>query len=596
MWRRASRAAIAASFLLFSVASAIPHGDDHSMDMDMDMGMQMNSTKPEHPPEASEDSPMSYFAYGKHSSTIMAHIALMTIAWCFLLPVAVMLSMARSRYALVSQFFFLVLNALGLLVGIIYNSQTPDLYENNAHHKIGWIATWVISAQVIMSLLFAYAGRGESDSASYERAAFLPVSTDEMAESPTTYPNGIHHGYRWSRDSGQGTERNSSSLHSRPSSPSCASPSDECDTFDKPELDVDEKPAPARGWLRSTFVDRFLASRVPGLVSGRALRILNGIYLVVDRLILQFGFVAIATGAVTYGGIMRGNEIFNGLAHFIKGGIFFWYGLLTLGRFMGSYADLGWAWNVKPSSEIVGKWKARIPSGEFTESFVIWLYGVTNVFLEHLAGWGGAWSPSDLEHVSISILFFGGGLCGMLFESKRVKDLLNCTVLRPASHINSRTSDAAWILPDTQSVSLNPMPALVILLLGSMMGSHHQTSMISTMVHKQWGNLLVGFAVSRAVTYFLLYLKPPTSYLPARPPTEIVAAFCLISGGLVFMLSTRNVVEAMEYYELDAMFTFTVSMGLTAFIMACEILVIALKAWAVKRESRPQLPAYQFPA
>ena len=57
------------------------------MDMDMDMGVQMNSTQPEHPAEASEDSPMSYFAYGKHSSTIMAHIALMTIAWCFLLPV-----------------------------------------------------------------------------------------------------------------------------------------------------------------------------------------------------------------------------------------------------------------------------------------------------------------------------------------------------------------------------------------------------------------------------------------------------------------------------------------------------------------------------
>lgn len=598
MWRKTSRAAIAASFLLFSVASAIPHGDDSSMDMDMDMGMHMNSTKPEHPAETSDDSPMSYFAYGKHSSTILAHIALMTISWCFLLPVAVMLSIARSRYALVSQFFFLVLNALGLLVGIIYNSQTPDLYENNAHHKIGWIATWVMSAQVIMSLIFAYAGRGESESTSYERAAFLPVSTDEMAESPTTYPTGIHHGYRWSRDSGQGTERNSSSLHSRPSSPSCASPSDEYDTFDKPEpeLDVHEKPGPARGWLRSTFVDRFLANRVPGMVSSRVLRVLNGIYLVVDRLILQFGFVAIATGAVTYGGIMRGSEVFNGLAHFIKGGIFFWYGLLTLGRFMGSYADLGWAWNVKPSSGIVSKWKARIPSGEFTESFVIWLYGVTNVFLEHLAGWGGAWSATDLEHVSISILFFGGGLCGMLFESKRVKDLLNCTVLRPASQATTRTPDAAWNLPDTQSVPLNPMPALVILLLGSMMGSHHQTSMISTMVHKQWGNLLVGFSVARAVTYFLLYLKPPTSYLPARPPTEIIAAFCLISGGLVFMLSTRNVVDSMEYYELDAMFTFTVSMGLTAFIMACEILVIALKAWAMKRESRPQLPAYQFPA
>lgn len=77
---------------------------------------------------------------------------------------------------------------------------------------------------------------------------------------------------------------------------------------------------------------------------------------------------------------------------------------------MGCCADLGWAWNVKPGSDVVGKWKARVPSGEFTESFVIWLYGASNMFLEHLAGWGKEWTARDLEHVSISIMFFGGGL------------------------------------------------------------------------------------------------------------------------------------------------------------------------------------------
>ncbi|KAE8150429.1 hypothetical protein BDV25DRAFT_172169 [Aspergillus avenaceus] len=590
MWQKASHAALAAAFLLASVANAIPHGDEHSMDMDMDLNKAQEKTHSH--AEDTDDSPMSYFAYGKHSSAIVAHIGLMVLAWCFILPVAVMFSIARSRFALPSQFLFLVLNAIGLLVGIIYNNQTPDLYENNAHHKIGWIATWVVSAQVIMSLIFAYAGRGESETSSYEHAAFLPVSTDEMAETPT-HPTGIHHEYRWSRDSGQGTEQNSS-LNSRPSSPSCTSPSEEYDTFDKPEGLFPEQPIQSRGWLRSTFVDRFLASRVPRMVSSRALRILNAIYLVIDRTILQFGFIAIATGAVTYGGIMRSTEVFNGLAHFIKGGIFFWYGLLTLGRFMGCWADLGWGWNIKPSSDIVGKWKAKVPSGEFTESFVIFLYGSSNMFLEHLAGWGGKWTATDLEHVSISILFFGGGLCGMLFESKRVKNWLNSSVLQYTP--SARTHDGAWQPPDTQSVSLNPMPALVILLLGSMMGSHHQTSMISTMVHKQWGNLLVGFSFARCLTYVLMYLKPPTSYLPARPPTEIVASFCLISGGLVFMLSTRNVVDAMDYYELDAMFTFTVAMGVTAFIMAYETLTIAVKAWAVKKESRPQLPPFQFPA
>jgi hypothetical protein len=108
--------------------------------------------------------------------------------------------------------------------------------------------------------------------------------------------------------------------------------------------------------------------------------------------------------------VQRGGAVFNVMAHFVKGGIFFLYGLLTLGRWMGAFADFGWAWNMKPSKEVVGRRRAALPSAEFTESFVIWLYGVTNVFLEHLAAWGDEWTAQDLEHVSISVMFFGGGL------------------------------------------------------------------------------------------------------------------------------------------------------------------------------------------
>ncbi|KAL4920279.1 hypothetical protein BDW62DRAFT_14691 [Aspergillus aurantiobrunneus] len=599
MLLRISRAALAAC-LLASVASAFAHGDaPHDMDMNMDMDMDhtnMTSSHGHAQPAPSENSPMSYFAYGKHKGWIVAHIALMVVAWCFVLPTAVMLSVARSRLALLSQFFFLVLNAVGLFVGIVYNSQTPDLYVNNAHHKIGWIATLVVAVQVVMALIFTYAGRGEKEAENaYERVQFLPVATEDVAESPTPFSAGIRHEYRWSRDSGQGTERNTASLHSRASS-SCPSPSDDYEGFEKPEEELPEQLPESRRFMPSRILDRFLANRVPRIVSGRGLRVLSFLYNVIDRLILQFGFVAIASGAVTYGGIMRDREIFNGLAHFIKGGIFFWYGLLTLGRMMGCWADLGWAWNVKPPREIVG-WKANIRSGEFTESAVIFAYGVTNVFLERLNSRGGPWSATDFEHVSIAIMFLGGGLCGMLFESRRVQDWLNNTILRAPSRLETHgTTQSVWKTPDTQKVSLNPMPALVILLLGMMMGSHHQSSMTSSMVHKQWGNMLVGFALARAMTYVLMYLKPPTSYLPSRPPTEIVASFCLISGGLIFMLSTRNVIETIEYYELDAMFTFTVAMGFTAFIMACEIILIAIKSWAVKRAARPQLAPYRFPA
>jgi hypothetical protein len=129
--------------------------------------------------------------------------------------------------------------------------------------------------------------------------------------------------------------------------------------------------------------------------------------------------------------------VFSTLAHFIKGGIFFWYGLLTLGRWMGAFTEYGWAWNVKPPQEVVGRWKSRVPSAEFTESFVICLYGASNVFLEHLAAWGGAWSAQDLEHVSITIMFFGGGLVSVVLGVFAVLGgfLLTCDVAWHAGRI-----------------------------------------------------------------------------------------------------------------------------------------------------------------
>ncbi|QKX63374.1 uncharacterized protein TRUGW13939_10544 [Talaromyces rugulosus] len=547
---------LGAAFLLVALATALPDGDhDMNMDGDMDMGHKDTMSKP------AEDWAQSYFALGQHSGSILAHIILEVISWCFILPVAVMLSIAHSRYTIPLQFVFLAVNAVALLFGTIYNTSTPDLYENNAHHKIGWIATWVAGAQVIIGLIYAYSGRGRSKSGpDYERATFMPVSTQNMMGHQQLYsPVGE---YRWSGDSGQGT--------------SCPATPDE-ERFSKPEDDEEdvEVPTPlARGWLRSAALDRFFTSRVPSLVSNRALRVLRVVYNVIDRIILPFGFIAVASGGVTYGGIFRGQGIFSGLAHFIKGGIFFWYGLVVLGRFMGCWANFGWAWNLKPA-------ESRAVTGEFVESALIFTYGSTNVFLEHLGGWGQAWTPQDLEHVSISVMFFGAGLCGLLLESKRVRSWLKQSIMgKTAAPVSQQAEEE-----ETSGVSFNPMPLLIIFLLGTMMGGHHQQQMVSTMVHKQWGNLLSGAAMARAVTYMITYVKPPTSYLPARPPSELVGAFCLISGGLIFMLSASDIMDVMVFYDLDAMFTFNVAVGVSCFIMAYEILVIAVKAWAVKKET-----------
>lgn len=89
MWQRASRAAFAAAFLLASVANALPHGDDEAMDMDMGMDMSHSESTHESSTEADDDSPMSYFAYGKHGTAIAVHIGLMILAWCFILPTGI---------------------------------------------------------------------------------------------------------------------------------------------------------------------------------------------------------------------------------------------------------------------------------------------------------------------------------------------------------------------------------------------------------------------------------------------------------------------------------------------------------------------------
>ena len=211
-----------------------------------------------------------------------------------------MFSITRSRLALPTQLLFLVLNGLGVVFGTIYNVNTPDLYENNAHHRIGWIATWIMTAQAVMSLLFLYSGRSKKiHASSLERAAFLPVSIEAMTEHSNATP---YSDYRWSGDSGQGTER-SSYHNSREASPTNmgryakpkAEPEDEDD-------DGNDHAPPSPRFLRNSFMDKYLAHRIPRILSKRLCKALEAAYEVIDRTVLVLGFIALLTGGVTYAG------------------------------------------------------------------------------------------------------------------------------------------------------------------------------------------------------------------------------------------------------------------------------------------------------
>ncbi len=132
----------------------------------------------------------------------------------------------------------------------------------------------------------------------------------------------------------------------------------------------------------------------------------------------------------------------------------------------------------------------------------------------------------------------------MLIESTVIRDLLNTTVSDAAQSYPEQSypdeEREQLQQPEAYRFSLNPIPALVILLLGIMMSSHTQSDMVSSMVHKQWGNLLSGASFARGFTYVLTYLKPTKSIFPSRPPTELLTAFGLISGGIIFMASVST--------------------------------------------------------
>lgn len=145
----------------------------------------------------------------------------------------------------------------------------------------------------------------------------------------------------------------------------------------------------------------------------------------------------------------------------------------------------------------------------------------------------------------------------MGIESKRVRKWLAALSLQSAS--NSAEASAE---PPSYIASFNPFPALVIGVTGAAMSAHAQAyvfqvclsffashlagslTTLKVQIHALWGYLLVGFAILRSLTYCFLWLGPPRSLLPSRPPTEALGSFFLACGGLMFIFSTEELTFA----------------------------------------------------
>lgn len=542
-------------------------------------------------------------AEAPHKSFLYAHITLTVASWVFLYPVALAFSVAKSPFYLIALTTQFATVLLALFTLTVYGATAPaNLYPNNLYAKISivmfFISTTHWVAAVIKELAnWAVASQGRPmDGAEYVLANLNASSRPARGQF-----------IRQSQDSGLGMNNSSSTTDDERE--------DEVDGLEDTE-DMRLYPqssSPAAESFetlpKNKLLGRIMANKkVYSAVStfGSAAKV---VFAILNRPLFVIGLSYLLVGIVTCFRLGISNNIYNILAHFIKGSIFFLYGILTLQRYLGAFADRGMAWNITPGSALdparstikskknQGNPLARerqsarfglrilshfrLPTMEFVECSLIFIYGCSNVFMEHLGNRDGKWSHKDLQHVSIAFMYFGGGLCGLLVESTWIRRLVNRTI---STSNNDQDDDLNSGLHG--SISINPFPAFIVFWTGLLMSQHEQALPLSTSIHMQWGYLLSSGAVFRFGTYVLMLLSPPKSTVPSRPLTELVTSFCLLCGGLVFIQSNSETVEAMVYRGLDSMFTLNVNVGVTALIMSWIMVVMALKAWATKRQAR----------
>ncbi|KAI7904745.1 uncharacterized protein BX663DRAFT_484840 [Cokeromyces recurvatus] len=95
-------------------------------------------------------------------------------------------------------------------------------------------------------------------------------------------------------------------------------------------------------------------------------------------------------------------------------------------------------------------------------------------------------------------------------------------------------------------------------------------------------------ACCRFVTYLFLYRNAPTDAQPSRPPSELLGAFLLIAGSILFMASNSGTLLWLRRNNVDSMFLMNVCVALTAITLCYVAALQIIKAWAERREAFKQ--------
>ncbi|RPD66764.1 hypothetical protein L226DRAFT_565553 [Lentinus tigrinus ALCF2SS1-7] len=537
------------------------------------------------------------------------HALFMSLAFFGALPIGIALRSVKHAWHGVTVLFFYGFIVLGLSTSALYRKLTPNMYEGSKHGPQGYFflaCAVALSTLDVLSLVMRLVSYVRSIRSGEERFAFKTVwnyvvldKDDHLSGISAEYtnlveePEELEEAVLKAKDVEEEESEPSEPLHARRARfvEPIQTDLDMHDTVDWAHNVGRHARNPSYPHSAASERTLFGGPHSPrrsddslhesghvypwqGKDKRAVLRFVGrAAFATAERSLVFAGLMQVITGIVVYTGGCRGNYVNGCLAHLIKGGIFWCYGLVTFARFLGSFSELGWAWNRAPRHHGV------YPTAEFVESTVIFLYGVTNTWMERFgAHRGDPYTTKQMQHISIAVMFWFAGLVGMGIESKRIRRWLaaGATTAVPAAD----RSQEAVAEPPSYVASFNPFPALCIGITGAAMSAHFQTYLFQVQIHMIWGYLLSGFAVMRCLTYFFLWLGPPRSILPSRPPTEALASFLLACGGLEFMFSTEELtIAAMRQGHDDVMMFLNVGVAITCLAFCWTLFVVSFKGW-----------------
>lgn len=93
--------------------------------------------------------PMSYALFPDDKGLFYSHVAFMTIGFWCLMPMGIMLGVAKSNLHVPIQILTVIFAMFGFFFGKLYGHSAPHLYQGNVHHSLGWVLFALLITQVV---------------------------------------------------------------------------------------------------------------------------------------------------------------------------------------------------------------------------------------------------------------------------------------------------------------------------------------------------------------------------------------------------------------------------------------------------------------